>query len=57
MGGNQIEETLDECNYVVLLFPKNSIEKPGYVQVEKRDILDRLGYMLQQKEQKKQKRR
>lgn len=41
----QIEDALDACDYVVLLLSHNSIEKNGFVQVEKRYILDRLDHM------------
>lgn len=41
----QIEEELDNCNYVILLLSHYSIEKNGYVQAEKRYILDRLDHM------------
>jgi hypothetical protein len=41
----QIEEALDTCDYVILLLSNNSIKKDGFIQVEKRYILDRLDYM------------
>lgn len=41
----QIEEALDACDYVVLLLSHNSIEKRGYVQVEKRYVLELLKQM------------
>lgn len=40
----RIEQELDSCQYVVLLLSSNSIEKTGYVQVEKRYILERLDH-------------
>ena len=41
----QIEDALDNCDYVILLLSHHSIEKTGYVQAEKRYILDRLDHM------------
>lgn len=42
---DQIEAVLDVCDYVILMLSNHSIEKSGFVQVEKRYILDRLDHM------------
>jgi hypothetical protein len=41
----QIEKSLDECDYVVLLISNNYIDKTGYVQKEKRHIIDKFELM------------
>lgn len=41
----QIEDAVDECDFVVLLLSRSSIDKTGYVQKEKRYILDKLNHM------------
>lgn len=41
----QIEDALESCDYVLILLSRHSIEKTGFVQVEKRHILDRLDQM------------
>lgn len=41
----QIEKSLDECDYVVLLISNNYIDKTGYVQKEKRHIIDKFEHM------------
>lgn len=47
-GGNwrmQIKDALDNCDYVILLLSKHSVENAGYIQVEKRRILEKLETM------------
>jgi hypothetical protein len=41
----QIERALDETDYVIILLSRNSIEKRGYVQAEKRYILKKSNEM------------